>query len=101
VEEDVLKLFELHITDGTKYDVDPPGHIADVRLKNITWASARPIILRGFSATNRVRGVVFENCTVAGAPLIGARPDLFQVNEFVDDVRFVGTARPDAPAPAP
>jgi hypothetical protein len=93
VEEDVLKLFELNITDGTQYDVNPPGHIANVRLKNISWSSVRPIILHGFSDDNRVTNVSFENCTVEGNPLSAVRNDIFSINEFVEDVRF------ESPAP--
>ncbi len=88
-EEDVLKLFELHITDGTKYGIDPPGHIQGVRLKNISWASKRPVILHGLNENHRVRDVVFENCTVAGEPLSEIDKNIFQINDFVDGVRFV------------
>ncbi len=88
VEEDVLKLFELHITDGAKYGLNPPGHIADVHLKNIIWNSERPIILHGYSPENRVKNVTFENCSIAGEPLTQARKDVFQINEFVENVKF-------------
>ncbi|MBN1999776.1 hypothetical protein JW935_19630 [candidate division KSB1 bacterium] len=88
VEEDVLKLFELHITDGTKYGIDPPGHIQGVRLKNINWASKRLVILKGFSQEHMVRDVVYEDCTIAGEPLTEADPEIFRINEFVENVRF-------------
>ncbi|MFO1450212.1 MAG: glycosyl hydrolase family 28 protein [Opitutaceae bacterium] len=88
VEEDVLKLFELHITDGTKYDVNPPGRIRGVTLSNIRWASARPIILRGFSEQNRVEDVTFVNCRIGDQPLTEARSDLFQINPHVRGVEF-------------
>ncbi|MBN1480695.1 hypothetical protein JXA70_10515 [candidate division KSB1 bacterium] len=88
VEDDVLKLFELHITDGTKYGVDTPGHIENVLLKNISWASKRPIILCGYDDEHTVKNVTFENCTVAGQPLLKAREDIFRINEFVRDVKF-------------
>jgi len=35
VEKSEVKLFELNVTDGTKYGIDPPGHIKDIKLKNI------------------------------------------------------------------
>lgn len=89
VDEDVLKLFELHITDGTKYAVNPPGHIQDIRLKGIRWASKRPIILKGFDDAHRVRNVTFENCSIGGDPLNEPWPEIFDINGYVDDVSFV------------
>ncbi|MBR9997695.1 MAG: hypothetical protein KFF73_01930 [Cyclobacteriaceae bacterium] len=88
VEEPVLKLFELNITDGTKYGINPPGHIRNIHLKNIAWTSERPIILNGFDADHRVGNVLFENCTIKGESLKSTDHPVFQINEFVDDVRF-------------
>ena len=88
VEKDVLKLFELHITDGTKYGVNPPGHIRDIHLQNIQWSSVRPIILHGFSSNHMVRNVTFENCAIKGKLLTGKRDDIFQINEYVENVSF-------------
>ncbi len=88
VEEPVLKLFELNITDGTKYGINPPGHIRDIHLKNISWKSERPIILQGFDEDHRVQNILFENCTIKDQPLTDAGNPLFQINEFVDEVQF-------------
>ncbi len=88
VEKDVLKLFELHITDGTKYGTDPPGHIQDVYLENIQWSSVRPIILHGFSSNHMVRNVTFEYCTIKGKLLTEKLDDVFQINEYVENVSF-------------
>lgn len=89
VDEDVYKLFELNITDGTKYGINPPGHIRNVHLKNINWKSERPIILKGFDETHRVQDITFENCSIKGEILENTRNDLFEINEFVDNVQFV------------
>ena len=59
VEQSELKLFELNITDGTKYGVGPPGHIKDITLKDISWGHAGPIILRGWDEDHRVQRVTF------------------------------------------
>jgi hypothetical protein len=91
VDEDVLKLFELHITDGTAYGINPPGHIQDIKLKNILWTSKRPIILKGYDASHRVQNITFENCSIGGKVLDGPWPEIFNINEFVDNVRFVNT----------
>jgi hypothetical protein len=88
VEEDVFKLFELHITDGTKYGINPPGHIKDIHLKDIHWTSLRPIILYGFDESHRIQNVKFENCTIEGELLDNPRSDIFNINEFVDNVTF-------------
>jgi len=87
-EERVLKLFELHITDGTKYGINPPGHIRDIHLKNIAWATPKPIILRGFDDNHWVKNVTFENCTIDSQPLTEALDAVFEVNAFVEDVYF-------------
>jgi len=88
IDEDVLKLFELHITDGTLYGINPQGHIQDIRLKGIRWSSKRPIILRGFDESHRIQNITFENCTIEGELLDNPWPELFDVNEYVDDIRF-------------
>jgi len=87
-EERMFKLFELHITNGTLYGINPPGHISDIHLKNISWESERPIILNGFDESHIVRDIVFEDCTIAGEPLNEVRDDIFQVNDFVEGVSF-------------
>ncbi|MFC2124182.1 glycosyl hydrolase family 28 protein [Bacteroidota bacterium] len=87
-EDRMFKLFELHITDGTKYDVNPPGHISGIHLKNIKWESERPIILKGFNEDHLVENVVFEGCTIAGQPLTETRTDIFQVGDFVENISF-------------
>jgi hypothetical protein len=88
VEADVLKLFEVQVTDGTKYQDDPPGHIRSVYLKDIRWAADRPIILKGFDAQHPVEGVTFDNCSVADRPLRSRADASFQVNDHVRDVEF-------------
>ena len=55
VEKSEIKLFELNITDGTKYGVGPPGHIKDITLKNISWAHEGPIVLKGFDEYHRAQ----------------------------------------------
>ena len=91
VDADVFKLFELHITDGTKYGVNPPGHIRDVHLKDINWNSRRPIIIKGFDETHRVQNITFENCAILGEVLASTDNELFEINAFVDDLDFVNS----------
>ena len=88
VEEPVLKLFELNITDGTKYGINPPGHIRNIHLKNISWNSERPIILQGFDEDHRVQNILFENCTIKGQPVKDEHNPVFQISGFVDEVKF-------------
>jgi hypothetical protein len=85
VEKSELKLFELNITDGTKYGVGPPGHIKDITLKDISWAHSGPIILKGWDENHRVQNVTFQNCSIAGKPLDIRNPAM-QIGKFVDDV---------------
>jgi hypothetical protein len=89
VEEDMLCLFDLAITNGHVYVKSAPGHIRDVRLKNVSWASSRPIRLKGFDADHLVERVTFDKCRIAGKPLAGFDDAVFETNEFARDVRFV------------
>ena len=82
-EAEVLKLFELNVTDGTKYQNDPPGHIRDIYLKDVRWAADRPIILKGLDGEHLVERVTFDNCSVAGKPLHREADASFQVNDHV------------------
>ena len=86
VEKSELKLFELNITDGTKYGVGHPGHISNVVLRNIAWAHEGPIVLRGFDEHHAVAGVTFENCTVAGKSLRQIASTVMRTGEFVGHV---------------
>ena len=79
VEENVPQMFELNVTDGTHYTKAPPGHIRNVRLKNIHWETAKPLLIRGHDKDHLVEDVVFEGCSVAGAPL---SPAQVQTNDF-------------------
>ena len=89
VERAELKLFELNITDGTKYGTGSPGHIKDITLKNISWAHTGPIVLKGLDENHRVERVTFENCTVAGQPLEDVKGTVIRSLGFVDDVRIL------------
>jgi hypothetical protein len=86
VEHSELKLFELHVTDGTKYGTGPAGHIRDVIIRNVEWFHEGPIIIHGHDENHRVQNVVFENCTVAGEPLDQAKERVLQINEFTDRI---------------
>jgi hypothetical protein len=86
VEKSELKLFELNITDGTKYGIGPPGHIKNITLKDISWGHAGPIILKGWDENHRVQKVAFQNCSIAGKPLDIKNPAM-EIGKFVDDVK--------------
>ena len=86
VEKSEIKLFELQITDGTKYGIGPPGHIKDITLKNVSWAHEGPIVLKGFDESHRIQMITFDNCIVAGKPLRDIKSTIMQIGSFVDDV---------------
>jgi hypothetical protein len=86
VEKAELKLFELQITDGTKYGAGPPGHIQDITVKDVSWAHPGPIVLKGWDENHRVQKVTFSNCSIAGKPLRGPGSESMHVGSFVDDV---------------
>lgn len=87
-EEPMVKLFELHVTDGTIYGINPPGRISDVRLKNIHWSTNDPIILQGFGEEHNVKNVTFEDCYIKGKKLTEPNPEIFQIGDFVEGVFF-------------
>ncbi len=86
VEKSELKLFELHITDGTEYGYGPPGHINDITLRNIDWLHEGPIVIYGYDDNHLVQNVQFENCRVAGIPLDMIQEDVMQLNDYVENI---------------
>jgi len=86
VEKSELKLFELNITDGTKYGVGPPGHIKNVTLQNISWSHEGPILLHGYDENHRIVGVTFDHCSVSGKPLGDLKTKVMHIGKFVDNV---------------
>lgn len=86
VEQSELKLFELHITDGTSYGQGPAGHINDVTIRNVDWFHEGPIVIYGYDENHLVQNVQFENCRVAGTPLTEIQDKLIDKNEYVRDV---------------
>ncbi len=86
VEKSEIKLFELHITDGTLYGDDLPGHIRDVTVKNVEWFHEGPIVIWGLDENHRVKNVIFKDCTVAGQSLKELQEKLFRVNKFTENI---------------
>ena len=86
VEQPVLKLFELQVTDGSLYGVNPPGHIEDVLVSNVVWQKAGPIILKGHDAFHAVKNVTFENCSIGDGWLESPMDSVFRINDFVYNV---------------
>lgn len=91
VEEQVeFKNLELIVTPGTYYGNDPPGHIKNIKMKNISWENtAKPFVIGGFSAENVVENIAFENCTVGGKVLRSVSDADFRINEFTRNIVFV------------
>ena len=87
-EQPLTKLFELNVTDGTKYQDNPPGHIQDVNLKNIAWEVQSPIVLSGFDSDHLVKNITFENCRIMGQKLTSTNHPSFQINPFVKNITF-------------
>lgn len=86
VEQSDIKLFELHITDGTKYGTGPAGQIRDVTIRNVNWLHEAPIIILGQDSKHKVKNILFENCRVAGKPLDRVKDQVIKLNEFVENI---------------
>jgi polygalacturonase len=83
------KNLEIIVTDGQAYVKSPPGHVRNVRLKNIRWERVDlPLIVKGFGPDNLVENIVFEGCIVGGKPLRGAKDARMEMNEHVRRVEF-------------
>jgi hypothetical protein len=95
VEENVeFKNFELKVTTGHLYNIDPPGHIKGVYLKNIAWEKVdAPFVLAGHGPGNMVEDVTFDNCTLAGKLLKSTSDAKFEINPYVRDIKFVNTSK--------
>ena len=89
VEENVLKLFELNVSDGQIYTMAPPGSIKGVRLKNIKWEREAPVILWGYDENHLVEDISFEECTIAGKPFKGLEYINLTKNKFVKNVKVL------------
>jgi hypothetical protein len=90
IEEKVeFKNLEFIVTDGTLYGTDPPGHIKDVYLRDISWENpGKPFIISGFSGNNMVEDIVFENCIIGGKKLTSASDADFRINSFTKNIKF-------------
>jgi hypothetical protein len=90
IEENVeFKNLEFIITDGTLYGADPPGHIKGIYLKNIQWENpVKPFIISGFSSSNLIEDISFENCRAGGKVLTGVSDADFRINEFTKNIKF-------------
>ena len=81
------KNLEIIITDGTLYDPDEPGQIHDITIRNVDWGNeSKPFIIQGYE-DHIVRGIRFENCTLAGKPLKSTEDADFHI-EKAEDISF-------------
>lgn len=86
VEESELKLFELHITDGTKYGLGPAGKIQNVTIKDVEWYVERPIYIIGHNLNHMVEDIKFQNCIVAGKKLYEIQSEIMNINNFTSNI---------------
>ncbi len=89
VEQADEKLFELIITEGQRYGDDLPGKIRNVTVRNVSWFHEGPVSLEGFSETNNISGVMFEDCFVDGRPLSEMAERVLNIGPFVEGVRII------------
>jgi hypothetical protein len=85
------KLFNLRVVFNEKYNTSPGKGVEDVVFRNISYAGATTpsaSLIAGYDAQRRVRGVVFENVTIAGRKLKGPEKDVLDVGPHVDGVSF-------------
>jgi hypothetical protein len=92
VEEHVeYKSLEMIVTDGKLYGDDAPGHISNVYFKNIQWENgSKPFIFSGFSNSNAIENITFDECTAGGGKKIKSIGDaIFKINSFVRGIKFL------------
>jgi len=98
VEEQIeFKNLEFVTTNGTMWGNDPPGHIKGVYLKNVRWENAgKPFVMNGFSDTNLVENITFDNCWMGSRPMKSTADAMFQIGANVKNVTFVNSPGPFA-----
>jgi len=91
VEENIeFKNLEFIVTDGTLYGEDPPGHIKDVYLKNITWENTdKPFIISGFSSDNKTESITFDHCISGGKVITSIDDADFRINKHTGNIKFI------------
>lgn len=75
-------------------DWSHPGEIAGITYKNIVSYSdgSNEIKLAGWDASHRIRDVTFENVIINGSPVANLNDPRFNVNPYVQDIKFVSSA---------
>lgn len=85
------KLFNFQIVYTQKYNTSPGRGIEDIVLRNVHYTgkgSAGAAQLKGYDAQRRVRNIVLDNVTVGGKKIMGTKPNILDIGQFVDGVSF-------------
>ncbi|MCS0580374.1 hypothetical protein NX784_02085 [Massilia pinisoli] len=85
------KLFNLKIAYTAKYNTSPGRGIENITLRNVHYTgrgAPSASAITGRDPARKVRNVTLENVTVGGKRLAGPAPDLLEVNDFVEGLRF-------------
>jgi hypothetical protein len=87
------KLFSLAVVDMGKYNTSPGRGIENVTLRNIRYSgkgSPSAARIAGYDAKHKVSNVLIDNVSIAGKPLRGPLPNVLDINQYVENVRFSG-----------
>ncbi|CAN7434473.1 glycosyl hydrolase family 28 protein [Phenylobacterium sp. LjRoot225] len=85
------KLFNVRVVFNGKYNTSPGKGVEDVVFRNISFTGAgapSASLLSGYDAERRVRGVVFDNVTIAGRKLKAPEKGVLEVGPYADGVAF-------------
>jgi hypothetical protein len=88
------QLFNLRLLYNPKYSTGPGRKIKNITFKNIfyTGEGENPSIIEGFSETNTIENIVFDNIVINGKRIKSLEEGNIQVGKYVKNVRFVTNA---------
>lgn len=84
------QLLNLRVLFNEKYSFGPGRGIKDVTFRNIYYngQGANPSIIEGFSETNKIENISFDNIVVNGIRIKSLKEGDIKVGKFVDNVNL-------------
>ncbi|QGQ98097.1 hypothetical protein EHS13_26020 [Paenibacillus psychroresistens] len=97
------KLFYIKTVYNTDYNLAPGKKIENITFRNITYngTGANPSEIAGYSATNNVDGIKFDNVRINGILVTNASSGNITVGANVLNVQYLNTGTTATPTPVP
>jgi len=84
------QLVNIRVVDNPKYSTGAGRSIENVSFKNISYNGygVNPSVIEGYTQTNKVSNIVFENLRINGKLILNADSVNFCIGKFVDGLKF-------------